>query len=166
MRLRSWPPRRRELIGRPRHPHAGAHKHARSRLHLDAAPPRRRGPGQGPDGRHRPHDAGANAALRSIVRRDTGESYQDFLTKLAHASGIKTPTRADLARIDRVAQGACHESWAAPAAGLIAQASLDRQIRLRPHRRGRTGFHHRAASPRMFVNYGTGEGNKCIGLIC
>jgi transposase len=43
----------------------------------------------------------ANAALRSIVRRDTGESYQDFLTKLAHASGIKTPTRADLARLDR-----------------------------------------------------------------
>jgi transposase len=43
----------------------------------------------------------ANAALRSIVRRDTGESYHDFLTKLAHASGIETPTRADLARIDR-----------------------------------------------------------------
>ena len=43
----------------------------------------------------------ANAALRSIVRRDTGESYQDFLTKLAQASGIETPMRADLARIDR-----------------------------------------------------------------
>jgi transposase len=43
----------------------------------------------------------ANAAMRSIVRRDTGESYQDFLTKLAQASGIETPTRADLARIDR-----------------------------------------------------------------
>jgi len=43
----------------------------------------------------------ANAALRSIVRRDTGEIYQDFLTKLAQASGIETPTRADLARIDR-----------------------------------------------------------------
>jgi transposase len=43
----------------------------------------------------------ANAALRSIVRRDTGETYQEFLTKLAHVSGIETPTRADLARIDR-----------------------------------------------------------------
>src|SRR5437762_7341506 len=43
----------------------------------------------------------ANAALRSIVRRDTGETYQDFLRKLAQASGIETPTRADLARIDR-----------------------------------------------------------------
>jgi transposase len=35
------------------------------------------------------------------VRRDTGESYQDFLTTLAQASGIETPTRADGARMDR-----------------------------------------------------------------
>jgi Transposase domain (DUF772) len=39
----------------------------------------------------------ANAALRSIVRRDSGESYEEFLTTLAKASGIGTPTRADLA---------------------------------------------------------------------
>jgi len=43
----------------------------------------------------------ANAAMRSIVRRDTGESYQEFLTRLATASGIKTPTREALARLDR-----------------------------------------------------------------
>jgi transposase len=43
----------------------------------------------------------ANAAMRSIVRRDTGESYQEFLTRLAKASGIETPTREDLARLDR-----------------------------------------------------------------
>ena len=43
----------------------------------------------------------ANAALRSIVRRDTGESYEEFLTRLAKASGIETPTREDLAKIDR-----------------------------------------------------------------
>jgi transposase len=43
----------------------------------------------------------ANAAMRSIVRRDTGESYQAFLTGLAQASGIETPTRDDLARLDR-----------------------------------------------------------------
>jgi transposase len=43
----------------------------------------------------------ANAALRSIMRRDSGETYQDFLTRLAQASGIETPTRADLARLDR-----------------------------------------------------------------
>src|SRR3989441_9771920 len=39
--------------------------------------------------------------MRSIVRRDTGESYQDFLTRLAAESGIKTPTREALARLDR-----------------------------------------------------------------
>src|SRR5437667_265519 len=38
----------------------------------------------------------ANAAMRSIVRRDTGESYTEFLTKLAKASGIETPTQEDL----------------------------------------------------------------------
>ena len=43
----------------------------------------------------------ANAALRSIVRRDTGESYEEFLTRLAKASGIETPTREDLAKIDK-----------------------------------------------------------------
>ena len=43
----------------------------------------------------------ANAALRSIVRRDTRESYQEFLTRLAQASGIETPTREDLARLDK-----------------------------------------------------------------
>lgn len=43
----------------------------------------------------------ANAALRSIVRRDTGESYEDYVTSLAKASGVETPTRAQLARFDR-----------------------------------------------------------------
>ena len=43
----------------------------------------------------------ANAALRSIVRRDSGESYQEFLTKPAQESGVATPTREDLARLDR-----------------------------------------------------------------
>ena len=43
----------------------------------------------------------ANAAMRSIVRRDTGDTYQAFLTGLAQTSGIETPTRADLARLDR-----------------------------------------------------------------
>ena len=43
----------------------------------------------------------ANAAMRSIVRRDTAETYTEFLTRLAKASGIETPTRDDLARLDR-----------------------------------------------------------------
>ena len=43
----------------------------------------------------------ANAALRSIVRRDSGETYHEFLMRLAQASGIETPTRANLARLDQ-----------------------------------------------------------------
>ena len=43
----------------------------------------------------------ANAALRSIVRRDDGTGYEDFLEKLAKESGVETPTRSDLAKIDK-----------------------------------------------------------------
>jgi len=43
----------------------------------------------------------ASAEMRSIVRRDTGESYEEFLTGLAKASGIETPTREELAQLDR-----------------------------------------------------------------
>lgn len=57
----------------------------------------------------------ANAALRSIVRRDTGETYQEFLTQLAHASGIETPTREDLARLDRARKKTTsNKDWAHP----------------------------------------------------
>jgi transposase len=43
----------------------------------------------------------ANAAMRSIVRRDTGEGYEEFLRRLAQESGITTPTRGQLAKLDR-----------------------------------------------------------------
>ena len=43
----------------------------------------------------------ANAALKAIVRRDTGEGYQEMLARLAKESGIETPTADDLIRIDR-----------------------------------------------------------------
>ncbi|MCY1071168.1 transposase [Nannocystis sp. RBIL2] len=43
----------------------------------------------------------ANAALRSIVRRDDGRAYKEYLTDLAEAEGIEEPTREDLARLDR-----------------------------------------------------------------
>lgn len=61
---------------------------ARSRLHLDAAATRRRRIGERQTVGIDATTLEANAAPRSIVRRDTGESYQDFLTKLAQASGI------------------------------------------------------------------------------
>lgn len=57
----------------------------------------------------------ANAALRSIVRRDTGESYEEFLTALAKASGIETPTRQDLAKLDRKRKGkGSNDDWKNP----------------------------------------------------
>lgn len=57
----------------------------------------------------------ANAALRSIVRRDTGESYEAFLTRLAQASGIETPTREDLARLDRTRpKKGSNDDWTHP----------------------------------------------------
>ena len=57
----------------------------------------------------------ANAAMRSIVRRDTGESYQEFLTRLAEESGIETPTREDLARLDKKRKNkASNDDWQNP----------------------------------------------------
>ena len=43
----------------------------------------------------------ANAALRSIVRRDSGEDYKEFLEGLAAESGIETPSREQLAQLDK-----------------------------------------------------------------
>jgi len=57
----------------------------------------------------------ANAAMKSIVRRDDGQGYHDFLTSLAKESGIETPTREDLARIDRKrAKKGSNDDWKNP----------------------------------------------------
>ena len=48
----------------------------------------------------------ANAALRSIVRGDSEQGYEEFLMELAKASeGIETPRREDLAKLDRKRTG-------------------------------------------------------------
>ena len=57
----------------------------------------------------------ANAALRTIVRQDTGEGYQDFLKRLAQESGIATPTREQLSRLDRKrAHKGSNDEWKHP----------------------------------------------------
>ena len=57
----------------------------------------------------------ANAAMRSIVRKDTKQNYQEFLTDLAKASGIETPTRDDLAKLDRTRKNkASNDDWENP----------------------------------------------------
>jgi len=55
----------------------------------------------------------ANAALRSIVRRDSGETYREMLTRMAQESGVKTPSAEDLARFDRKRRGKklSNEDW-------------------------------------------------------
>lgn len=58
----------------------------------------------------------ANAALRSIVRRDTGESYESYLEELARESGIEAPTRADIAKVDRKRpKKGSNKDWVHPA---------------------------------------------------
>ena len=57
----------------------------------------------------------ANAALRSLVRRDTGQGYTEYLTELAKASGIETPTREELAKLDRKsAKKGSNKDWVNP----------------------------------------------------
>ena len=78
----------------------------------------------------------ANAALRSIVRRDTGESYEEFLTRLAQASGIETPTREELARIDRTRKHkGSNDDWTHP---------LDPDAKITKMKDGRTHLAHKA----------------------
>src|SRR5262249_27362000 len=78
----------------------------------------------------------ANAAMRSIVRRDTGESYEEFLTRLAQASGIGTPTRADLARLDRKRKKkASNDDWTHP---------HDPDAKITKMKDGRTHLAHKA----------------------
>jgi transposase len=78
----------------------------------------------------------ANAAMRSIVRRDTGESYQEFLTRLAAASGIKTPTREALARLDRRRKKrTSNKDWENPS---------DPDARITKMKDGRTHLAHKA----------------------
>ena len=78
----------------------------------------------------------ANAALRSIVRRDSGEGYQEFLTQLAQESGIETPTREDLARLDRKRKKkGSNRDWVNP---------HDPEARITKMKDGRTHLAHKA----------------------
>jgi transposase len=78
----------------------------------------------------------ANAAMRSIVRRDTGESYNEFLCGLAKASGIETPTREDWVRLDRKRKKrSSNKEWESPADG---------DARIAKMKDGRTHLAHKA----------------------
>jgi transposase len=78
----------------------------------------------------------ANAAMRSIERRDTGQSYEEFLVGLAKASGIETPTREELARFDRKRKKRMsNQEWQSPS---------DDDARITKMKDGRTHLAHKA----------------------
>jgi transposase len=78
----------------------------------------------------------ANAAMRGIVRRDTGVSYDEYLTDLAKASGMATPTREDLLRMDRKRKKkGSNQEWKSP---------VDEDARIGKMKDGRTHLAHKA----------------------
>jgi transposase len=57
----------------------------------------------------------ANAAMKSIVRRDSGESYNEYLKRVATAEGVETTDAAALRRMDRKRKKkTSNEDWASP----------------------------------------------------
>lgn len=78
----------------------------------------------------------ANAALRNIVRQDTGQRYDEYLKQLAEAAGIENPTREQLARFDRKRKKkASNQDWKHP---------HDPDARITKMKDGRTHLAHKA----------------------
>lgn len=78
----------------------------------------------------------ANAAMRAIVRRDTGKRYEEYLKELAAAEGIENPTREQLARFDRKRKKkASNRDWKHP---------YDPDARITKMKDGRTHLAHKA----------------------
>jgi transposase len=78
----------------------------------------------------------ANAAMKNIVRRDNGQSYNEYLTCLAQAAGMENPTREELARMDRKRKKkGSNEEWMSPA---------DPDARITKMKDGRTHLAHKA----------------------
>jgi transposase len=60
----------------------------------------------------------ANAAMKSIVRRDTGESYDDYLKRLAEAEGVNAKDATAVRRMDRKRKKkTSNEDWESPSDG-------------------------------------------------
>lgn len=88
----------------------------------------------------------ANAALRAIVRRGSGEGYREMLTRMARESGIETPTADDLIRLDRARKGKklSNAEWESP---------TDPDARIARLKDGRTRLAHK---PEHAVDLDTG----------
>jgi transposase len=60
----------------------------------------------------------ANAAMKSIVRRDTGESYNGYLKRIAEAEGVDATDAAALRRMDRKRRKrTSNQDWESPSDG-------------------------------------------------
>jgi transposase len=59
----------------------------------------------------------ANAAMKSLRRRDSGDDYKQYLRKLAAEAGLENPTAEELIRFDKKRQGKTmsNTDWQAPA---------------------------------------------------
>ena len=78
----------------------------------------------------------ANAAMRSIRRRDDGRTYEEYLTGLAQAEGIAEPKREQLARLDRKRKKkTSNKEWKSPS---------DPDARIAKMKDGRTHLAHKA----------------------
>ncbi len=78
----------------------------------------------------------ANAAMRSIRRRDDGRGYEEYLKDLAKAEGIEEPTREQAARLDRRRKKkASNKDWMSP---------TDASARIAKMKDGRTHLAHKA----------------------
>jgi transposase len=78
----------------------------------------------------------ANAAMRSIRRRDDGRRYEEYLKDLAKAEGLEKPTREQLARMDRRRKKkASNQEWMSPS---------DTDARIAKMKDGRTHLAHKA----------------------
>ena len=55
----------------------------------------------------------ADASMKSIVRKGSGEGYKGYLRRLAKEAGIENPTEEDLRRLDRKRKGkkTSNEDW-------------------------------------------------------
>jgi len=78
----------------------------------------------------------ANAAMKSIVRRDNGQSYEEYLKGLATAAGIENASREQLARLDRKRKKkGSNQEWKSPS---------DPDARITKMKDGRTHLAHKA----------------------
>jgi len=61
----------------------------------------------------------ADASMKSIVRKDTGDDYATYLKKLCEAQGIEDPTVEDARRMDRARKGkkVSNRDWRSPTDG-------------------------------------------------